>query len=77
MCCDADAPRFKVLAGEVLIVDNHRTWHLREPYEDLDRHAWRVWMWKEGDCPGLPAKGVAKVHPDQRRGRLEYPKLDN
>jgi hypothetical protein len=48
------APRFKVLPGEALLMDNYRCMHVREGYADLDRRSWRVFMWAEGDCYGVP-----------------------
>jgi gamma-butyrobetaine dioxygenase len=39
------APRFKLQAGEALVVDNYRIVHGRDPYEDIDRLMWRVWVW--------------------------------
>ena len=50
----AHAPRFKVMAGEALIVDNYRALHIREAYSDVDRFSWRVWMWVDGACHGAP-----------------------
>ncbi len=50
----AHAPRFKVLPGEALIIDNYRGLHVREGYSDMRRSSWRVWMWAEGDCFGEP-----------------------
>ena len=50
----AYAPRFKVLPGEALLVNNYSALHVREGYEDLDRRSWRVWMWNDGDCYGGP-----------------------
>lgn len=48
------APRFKMLPGEALLVDNYETLHVREPYVDLQRRSWRVWCWAEGACYGAP-----------------------
>jgi gamma-butyrobetaine dioxygenase len=39
------APRFKLQPGEALVVDNYRIVHGRDPYEDIDRLMWRVWVW--------------------------------
>eukprot|EP01052_Picozoa_sp_SAG31_P019863 SAG31_NODE_1467_length_8227_cov_7.040108_3_plen_181_part_00 len=36
----AHAPRFKVQAGEALIIDNYRALHIREAYRDMDRFSW-------------------------------------
>jgi hypothetical protein len=41
------APRFKLMAGEAVIVDNYRTLHGREPYTDHNRVLWRVWIWTD------------------------------
>ena len=64
------APRFKVLPGEALLMDNHRCMHVREGYTDLDRRSWRVFMWAEGDCYGVPEvlqrdKNMTKILPDE------------
>lgn len=59
----AHCPRFKVMPGECLVVDNYRTWHMREPYSGLNRKAWRVWMWVEGDCYGVPAESSTPFMP--------------
>ena len=48
------APRFKMMRGEALIVDNYQTLHVREPYVDLQRRSWRVWCWVDGKCYGAP-----------------------
>jgi hypothetical protein len=50
----AHAPRFKILPGEALLVDNYTALHVREGYADMGRRAWRVWMWAEGKCFGGP-----------------------
>ena len=44
----AHAPRFKILPGEALLIDNYTALHVREGYVDMNRRAWRVWMWAEG-----------------------------
>ncbi len=50
------APQFKLLPGQVVIVDNYRLMHGRSPYEDLSRMLWRVWVWTDDclDVPNLP-----------------------
>lgn len=50
------APQFKLLPGQVVIVDNYRLMHGRSPYEDLNRMLWRVWVWTDAclDVPDLP-----------------------
>ena len=47
------APQFKLMPGQVVIVDNYRLMHGRSPYEDLSRMLWRVWVWS-GDCLDVP-----------------------
>ena len=37
------APQFKLLPGQVVIVDNYRMMHGRSPYKDINRMLWRVW----------------------------------
>ena len=50
------APHFKLRAGQTLVVDNYRLLHGRDPYEDLQRMLWRVWVWTTGalGVPDLP-----------------------
>jgi gamma-butyrobetaine dioxygenase len=67
-CCaaaSARARRFKLEAGEALIVDNYRVLHGREPYADVDRLMWRVWVWSD-ESAGLPP---AQLHSDTRYAR--------
>ena len=52
------APKFKLLPGQVVIVDNYRLMHGRRPYEDLNRMLWRVWVWSD-DCLGVPPLRLA------------------
>jgi alpha-ketoglutarate-dependent taurine dioxygenase len=54
----AGAPRFKLAPGEVVIVDNYRVLHGREPYGDAARLMWRVWMWTD-TAHGVPAGVLA------------------
>ncbi len=42
---EARLPRFHLFAGEILIGDNSRLFHGRDPYEDTARHLWRIWGW--------------------------------
>ena len=51
-----EAPRFKLRAGQTLVVDNYRMLHGRDPYDDLQRMLWRVWVWTTGalGVPELP-----------------------
>ena len=64
----AHAPRFRVEAGEALIVDNYRALHIREAYRDMDRFSWRVWMWVEGQCHGPPDDVMRGVNHYIARG---------
>ena len=57
-------PRFKLHAGEALLVDNYRLLHGRDRYYDLNRKIFRVWFWTEGSI-GLPS------HLDQAYPRLQ------
>ena len=56
---EAVAPRFKVKAGEALLVDNYRTLHGREAFDNdvRERRLWRVWCWTD-ESNGLP-EGMA------------------
>lgn len=56
------APRFKLQAGEAVIIDNYRMMHAREAYTDLDRLMWRVWVWTTG-AHGVPD---GQLHSDSR-----------
>jgi hypothetical protein len=42
------APRFRLAAGEALLIDNLRVTHGREGFRDLNRLLWRVWCWTDG-----------------------------
>ena len=53
-----EAPRFKLQPGEVLVVDNYRMFHGRDPYTDADRMLWRVWVWTR-DALGVPELELA------------------
>jgi len=56
------APRFKLMPGEALIIDNYRVLHARAGYRDLNRMMWRVWIWTQEalGVPDLP------LHSDSR-----------
>ena len=56
------APRFKVLPGQGLVIDNYRVLHAREGYADVNRMMWRVWIWTE-ECLGVPDM---PLHSDSR-----------
>jgi alpha-ketoglutarate-dependent taurine dioxygenase len=46
------APRFRLAAGEALLIDNLRVSHGREGFEDLNRLLWRVRICKTASlCP--------------------------
>ena len=59
------APRFKLAAGEAVLVDNYRMFHGRTGYADLDRMMWRVWGWSDQalKVPDQP------LHSDSRYAR--------
>ncbi len=44
------------------MIDNYRMFHGREPYADLDRLMWRVWIWTD-ESKGVP-EGM--LHSDSR-----------
>ncbi len=56
------AERPKLSAGEAVVVDNYRMLHGREPYVDLERLMWRVWIWTD-TCVGVPD---GMLHSDSR-----------
>jgi gamma-butyrobetaine dioxygenase len=62
LAASADAPRFKLLAGDALVLDNYRMLHGREPYDDADRLMWRVWVWTS-ESNGVPS---GLLHSDTR-----------
>jgi hypothetical protein len=57
----ASVPRFRLAPGEVLLVDNYRVLHGRDPYEG-ERFLWRVWAWTTGGN-GTP---TGPLHSDSR-----------
>jgi alpha-ketoglutarate-dependent taurine dioxygenase len=56
------APRFKLQAGDVAVIDNYRMMHGREGYADLARQMWRVWVWTTSAW-GVPD---GRLHSDSR-----------
>jgi len=61
------APRFKLLPGDVAIIDNYRMMHGREGYADLERLMWRVWVWTTAAF-GVPA---GELHSDSRYAHVD------
>ncbi|CAK9068279.1 TauD domain-containing protein, partial [Durusdinium trenchii] len=55
----ASAARFKLDAGDCLVVDNYRMSHGREPFTSLDRTLWRMWTWSTRSSGGIPADVLA------------------
>lgn len=68
MCREAGASalRFRLQAGEAAIIDNYRMLHGREPYKDVERLMWRVWVWTDA-AKGVPAGSLAS---DTRYARV-------
>jgi gamma-butyrobetaine dioxygenase len=56
------APRFKLEPGDAVVIDNYRVFHGREPYSDMARKLWRVWMWTTAG-QGVPD---GMLHSDSR-----------
>ncbi|MDA8034039.1 MAG: TauD/TfdA family dioxygenase [Actinomycetota bacterium] len=56
------APRWKLHEGDLLVADNYRMLHGREPYRDPERLMWRVWVWTDASN-GLPS---GRLHSDTR-----------
>jgi hypothetical protein len=56
---EAVAARFRVEAGEALLIDNYRMLHGREAFDNdaRERKLWRVWCWTD-ESNGLP-QGMA------------------
>ena len=49
--------------------------HVREGYKDLDRRSWRVFMWVDGQCHGVPEvlgrdKNMRQILPDVLKEEL-------
>ncbi|MFT3855639.1 MAG: TauD/TfdA family dioxygenase [Ilumatobacteraceae bacterium] len=61
------APRFKLLPGDVAVIDNYRMMHGREGYADLDRLMWRVWVWTTAAF-GVPD---GPLHSDSRYAHVD------
>jgi gamma-butyrobetaine dioxygenase len=59
----ASAPRFKLSPGCALVIDNYRVLHGRDPYTDLNRLMWRVWVWTRASKAGPPD---LPLHSDTR-----------
>ncbi len=57
-----EAPRFRLEPGDVVVFDNYRMMHGREPYTDPDRLMWRVWIWTD-EALGIPD---GRLHSDSR-----------
>ena len=60
------APRFKLLPGQTLVIDNYRTMHGREPFRGDKRKLWRNWIWTTAGS-GLPPGGVQASFVGQAR----------
>lgn len=58
----AQAPRFRLEQGDALVIDNYRVLHGREPYSDLNRQLWRLWIWTVSAF-GVPE---GRLHSDSR-----------
>ena len=64
----AAAPRFRVLPGQAMVVDNYRWLHAREPSQDSEdsggRLLWRVWVWTQHRMQhALPSNCLCMCHP--------------
>lgn len=71
----SSAPRFRVEAGEALLLDNFRLLHGREGYSGgvCERRVWRVWCWTEsgnGFPEGMPMVGSVVDAAVVRHARL-------
>lgn len=68
-----EAARFLVLPGECQIIDNYRTAHGREPYVDLERALWQVFIWTDAalaipDDPGPGRRWMIHPSVDVQKG---------
>ena len=71
----AESRKYRPLQpGEAIVVDNMRLWHIREAFTDLRRRSWRVWMWTEGDCWGVPPEDHAGAAGRGDRRRFAFRK---
>ena len=48
-----EAARFTILPRTCVAMDNYRTTHGREPFTDLTRSLWQVWIWSNATL-GIP-----------------------
>jgi alpha-ketoglutarate-dependent taurine dioxygenase len=53
----AEVPRFKLLPGQSLILDNYRVLHGREGFTG-ERMLWRIWIWTDAAL-GVPGQELA------------------
>ena len=58
---DANVQRFRLVAGDLVVIDNYRVLHGREPFEG-ERAMWRVWVWTD-EGHGVPG---GALHSDTR-----------
>ncbi|MFT7394019.1 MAG: gamma-butyrobetaine dioxygenase [Candidatus Azotimanducaceae bacterium] len=61
------ALRFKVNTGEIVVFDNYRMMHGRDPYDDVSRLMWRVWVWTTSAL-GVPE---GQLHSDSRYASVD------
>ena len=65
----AAAPRFRLRAGQAVLVDNYRVHHGRDAYRDLGRRMWRLWHWTKG-CGQVPADATVTLTAAAAPGRV-------
>ncbi len=58
---DGKVRRFTLEAGDLIVIDNYRVLHGREPFEG-ERAMWRVWVWTD-EGHGVPS---GALHSDTR-----------
>jgi gamma-butyrobetaine dioxygenase len=67
----ASAPRFKLAPGDAVCMDNFRMMHGREPYTDLNRLLYRVWVWTTAGLPVPPSLAVSNPPASAFQGEDE------
>jgi len=70
-----DAPRLTLAPGEVLIVDNYRMFHGRDPFCEEDRLLWRVWIWTD-EARGVPPGELCST-PGDKAGAVTHDRVDS
>jgi hypothetical protein len=60
---NAAGPRFRLGAGDLLLLDNYRVSHGRDPYDDPSRRVVSIWAWSAG-AVRVPNGPLSVATPD-------------